>query len=43
VVDDTAVQASTDTVYKVYVSVPEDAVVGQNYARVVVHDDEATA
>jgi hypothetical protein len=43
VVDDTAVQASTDTVYKVYVSVPEDAVVGQNYARVVIHDDEATA
>lgn len=43
VVDDSAVEASADTVYKVYVSVPRDAVIGQNYARVVVHDDEAAA
>ncbi|MCX5397121.1 hypothetical protein [Streptomyces sp. NBC_00102] len=43
VTDDTAVQPAADTVYKIYVSVPVGAVIGQDYARVTVHDDESTA
>lgn len=43
VVDDTVVQSTADTVYKIYVSVPVGAVIGQDYARVTVHDDESTA
>lgn len=42
VTDDTAVQPTADTVYKIYLSAPVGAVTGQGYARVTVHDDEST-
>ncbi|GAA4615107.1 hypothetical protein GCM10023195_66340 [Actinoallomurus liliacearum] len=40
---DTVPAATTDTVYKVFVVDPTDAVVGQNFAHLTVHDDDPAA
>ncbi len=38
---DTTQQVTADTVYKAFVSAPVGAVVGQDFAHITVHDDEA--
>jgi dienelactone hydrolase len=43
ILGDTVAEPSADTVYKVFVLDPVNAVVGQDYAHLVVHDDEAPA
>ena len=41
VIGDTTTEATPDTVYKVFVLDPVNAVVGQDFAHITVHDDEA--
>jgi dienelactone hydrolase len=43
VVGDTIQEPTADTVYKVFVVDPTNAVIGQNFAHIIVHDDDQSA